>query len=154
MVPCLALNVVSWPAFTFLRRQVRWSGIPISWRIFQFFVIHTVKAFSVVNEAEVGISLEFSCFFGDPTDVGNLISSSSVFYKSRLNIWKLLVHVLLKPHLENSEHYLASMWNEGNYVVIWTWHCLSLGLEWKLTFSSPVVTAEFSKFASISSAVL
>ena len=70
----------------------------------QFIVIHTVKGFSVVNEADV--FLEFSCFFCDPVDVGNLISGSSAFSKSSLNIWKFLVHVLLKPSVENFEHYL------------------------------------------------
>ena len=75
----------------------------------QLFVIQTVKGFSVVNEAEVDVLLEFSCFFYDPTDIGNLISGSSVFSKSSLNIWKFSVHVLLKPSLENFEHYFASM---------------------------------------------
>ena len=75
----------------------------------QFVVIHTVKGFSVVNEAEVDLFLEFSFFFYDPTDVGNLISGSSAFSKSNLYIWKFLVHVLLKPSLENFEHYFASM---------------------------------------------
>ena len=75
----------------------------------QFVVIHTVKGFSIVNEAEVDVFLEFSCFFYDPMDVGNLISSSSAFPKSSLNIWKFLVHAVLKPGLENFEHYFASM---------------------------------------------
>ena len=75
----------------------------------QFVVIHTVKAFSIDNEAEVDIFLEFSCLFYDPMDVGNLISDSSAFFKYSLNIWNFLVHVLLKPSLENFEHYLASM---------------------------------------------
>ena len=74
----------------------------------QFVVIHTVKGFSVVNEAEV-VFLEFSCFFYDPVDVGNLISGSSAISKSSLYIWKFLVHVLLKPSLKDFEHYLASM---------------------------------------------
>ena len=64
--PCLVLTVASWPAYRFLRRQVRWSDIPVSWRIFQFVVIHTVKDFSMVNEAEVDAFLEFSCFSYDP----------------------------------------------------------------------------------------
>ena len=71
--------------------------------------MHTVKGFSIVNEAEVDIFLEFSCFFYDPIDVGNLISGSSAFSKSSLNIWKFLAHVLVKPSLENFEHYFASM---------------------------------------------
>ena len=77
--------------------------------IAQFVVVHIVKSFIIVNEAEVDVFLEFSCFFYDPTDVGNLISSSSAFSKSSLYIWKFLVHVLLKPHLKDFEHYLASM---------------------------------------------
>ena len=75
----------------------------------QFVVIHTVKGFSIVNEAEVDVFLEFSCFFYDPTDVDNLSSGSSAFYKSNLNIWNFLVHVLLKPCLEYIEHYFASV---------------------------------------------
>ena len=75
----------------------------------QFVVIHTVKGFSIVNEAEVDIFLEFSCFFYDPADVGNLFSGSSAFSKSSLFIWKFSVHVLLKPSLKDFEHYLASM---------------------------------------------
>ena len=71
-----------------------------------FVVIHTVKGFYVVNEAEVDVLLELSCFFSDPADVGNLISGSSAFSKS-LNIWKFKVHVLLKPGLENFEHYFT-----------------------------------------------
>ena len=70
----------------------------------QFVVIHTVKGFGIVNKEEVDVFLEFSSFFSDPVDVGNLISGSSAFSKSRLNIWKLLVHVPLKPSLENFEH--------------------------------------------------
>ena len=122
----------------------------------QFVVIHIVKGFSVVNEEEVDVFLEFSCFFDDPMDVGNLISGSSTFSKYSLYTWKFTVHILLKPGLEDFEHDLASMWNEWNCVVVWIflWHWLSLGLEWKLTFSSPVVTAEFSKFAFILSEAL
>ena len=75
----------------------------------QFVVIHTVKGFGLVNEAEVDGFLELSCFFYDPVDVGNLISGSTVFSESGLNIWKFLVHALLKPNLENFEHYFGSM---------------------------------------------
>ena len=75
----------------------------------QFVVIHTVKVFSVVSEAEVDVFLEFSCFFYDPVDVGNLISDSSAFSKSSLNIWKFSVHILINPGLENFERYFASM---------------------------------------------
>ena len=75
----------------------------------QFVLIHTVKSLSVINEEEVDVSLEFSCFFVAPTDVGNLISGSSVLSKFSLNIWKFSVHVLLKPSLENFEHYFAGV---------------------------------------------
>ena len=75
----------------------------------QFVVIHTVKDFGIVNKAEVDVFVELPCFFYDPTDVGNLISGFSAFSKSSLNIWKFLVHILLKPGLENFEHYSASM---------------------------------------------
>ena len=75
----------------------------------QVFVIHTVKGFDIVNKAEVDVFLELSCFFSDPVDVGNLISGSSAFSKSSLNIWKFSNPVLLKPGLENFEHYFASM---------------------------------------------
>ena len=76
------------------------------------------QGFSVINEAEVDVFLDFSCFFDDPTDVGNLISGSSAFSKLSLNIWGFSVHVLLKPCSENFEHYFASMWNECNCVVV------------------------------------
>ena len=73
-----------------------------------FIVIHTVKFFGIVNKAEVNVFLELSCFFDNPADVGNLISGFSAFSKSRLNTWKFVVHVLLKPHLENFKHSFAS----------------------------------------------
>ena len=82
----------------------------------QFVVIHTVKGFSVVNEAEVDVFLVFPCFLYNPMDVGNLISSSSAFSKSSFNIWKFLVHVLLKPNLKDFEYYLARMWNEHSFM--------------------------------------
>ena len=75
----------------------------------QFIVIHTVEEFGIVNKAEIDVFLELSCFFDDPEDVGNLISGSSAFSKSSMSIWKFKVHILLKPGLENFEHYFASM---------------------------------------------
>ena len=75
----------------------------------QFVVIHTIKSVGVVNEAEIDVFIELSCFFDDPEDVGNLIAGSSAFSKSSLNIWKFMVHILLKPDLENFEHYFASV---------------------------------------------
>src|SRR5574337_362554 len=104
-------------AYKFLKRQFRWPGIPVSFRIFHsFFVIHTIKGFGIVNKAETDVFLEFSCFFYDPADVGNLISGSSAFSKTNLNIWKFTVHVLLKPGLENFEHYFTSMRSEERRV--------------------------------------
>ena len=81
-------------------------------------MIHTVKGFGIVNKGEVDVFLELSCFFDDPTDVGNLLSGSSAFSKSSLNVWKVTVHILLKPGLENFEHYFASMRDECNCVVV------------------------------------
>ena len=75
----------------------------------QFIVIHTVKGFGIVNKVEVDVFLELSCFSNDPAAVGNLISGSSALSKSSLNIWKFMVHILLKPHLENFEHFFASV---------------------------------------------
>ena len=86
----------------------------------QFVVIHTVKGFGIVNKAEIDVFLELSCFFDDPTDVANLISGSSAFSQSSLNIWKFTVHILLKPGLEDFEHYFASMWSECRCAVVWT----------------------------------
>jgi len=82
-------------------------------------VIHIVKGFGIVNKEEVDVFLDLSCFFDDPADIGNLISGSSAFYKSRLNIWNFMVHILLKLDLENFEHYFASLWDECNCVVVW-----------------------------------
>ena len=123
-----------------------------------FVVIHRVRGFGVVSKAEVDVFLEFSCFFYYSADVGNLISGSSVFSKSSLNMWKFSVHILLKPSLENFQHYFASMWNEFSCVSVWTFFGIALlwdwNENWKLTFSSPVATAEFFKFTGILSAAL
>ena len=85
-----------------------WYSYPFK-KFPEFVVSHTVKGFGIVNKVEVCIFLELSCFFNDPTDVGNLISGSYALSKSILNIWKFMVHVLLKPGLENFEHYIASV---------------------------------------------
>ena len=96
----------------------------------QLVVIYTLKGFGVINEAEVDVFLEFSCFFNDPLEVGNLISGSSAFPKSNLNTCKFTVHVLLKPGLENFEHYFTSMWDECNCAVIWTFFGIALLWDW------------------------
>ena len=100
----------------------------------QFIVIHTVKGFSIWRKAEIDVFLELSCFFDDPADVGNLISSSSAFSQTSLNVWKFMVHILLKPGLENFEHYFTSMWDEvfvtALFVIAKTWKqqkCLLVG---------------------------
>ena len=93
----------------------------------QFIVIHTVKGFGMVKKAEVDVFLELSCFFHDLVDVGNLISGSSAFSKTSLNIWKFTVHVLLKPGLENFEHYFTSC--EMSAIVRYFEHSLALPLE-------------------------
>ena len=85
----------------------------------QFIVIHTVKGFGLLDKAQVDVFLELSCFFDNPSDVGNLISGSSAFSKSSLNIWKFSVHILLKPGLKNFEHYFISMCDDWNCVVVW-----------------------------------
>ena len=96
----------------------------------QFVVIYTVKDFGIVNKAEVDVFLELSCFFDDPVDVGNLISGSSTYSKSNLNIWKFTFHILLKPGLENFEHYFASVWDECNGAVVWTFFGIVFLWDW------------------------
>ena len=103
----------------------------------QFIVIHTVKGFGVVNKADV--FLELACFFNDPVDVGNLISGSSAFSKTSLNIRKFTVHILLKPGLENFEHYLASVWDECNCVVAWTFFGIAFLWDWNENSRFPVL---------------
>ena len=96
----------------------------------QLVVIHTVKGFGIVSKAEVDVFLELSCFFDDPTDVEHLISGSSAFLKSSLNIWKCTVHVVLMPCLENFEHYFASMWDECNCAVVWAFFGIAFLWDW------------------------
>ena len=151
----LVLIVASWSAYRFLRRQVGWSGILISLRIFQFFIIHTVKVFRIVNISEVDGFLEFSSFsinqwmfaiwslvllpFLNPDST----SRSSQFIYCWTLTWRILSITLLACEMSATLRYFE--------------HSLALpffGSEWKLTISSPVATAEFSKFAGILSAVL
>ena len=105
----------------------------------QFVVIHTVKGFGIVNKAEIDVFLKPSCFFNDPTNDGNLISSSSAFSKTSLNLWKFTVHVLLKPGFENFEHYFTSMWDECNCVVFWTFFGIAFLWDWNENWSFPVL---------------
>jgi len=99
VIPCPGLTVASWPAYRFLWRQLRWSSVPISLRFFHSLLWSTQS--KALNKAEVDVFVELSCFFDDAVDVGNLISGSSAFAKSNLNVWKFTVHILLKLGLEN-----------------------------------------------------
>ena len=105
----------------------------------QFTVIHTVKGFGIVNKTEIDIFLELSCFFHDPADVGNLISGSSAFSKTSLNIWMFTVHILLKPGLENFEQYFTSVWNECNCVVVWAFFGIAFLWDWHENWPFPVL---------------
>ena len=125
VLPCPVLTVASWPVNMFLRRKIRWFGISISLRIFHSLLWSTQSkaltlTIDIVNKAEIDVFLELYCFFNDPVDVGNLIPGSSGFSKFSLNIWTFSVQMLLKPGLKTFEHYFASMWNECNCVVVWT----------------------------------
>ena len=105
----------------------------------QFIVIHTVKGFGIVNKTEGVVFLELSCFFDDPVDVGNLISGSSAFSKTSLNIWNFMIHVLLKPGLENFEHYFTSVWDECNCVGVWAFFCIYFLWNWDENWPFPVL---------------
>ena len=98
-----------------------------------------VKGFSIVNEAEVDIFLEFPCFLYEPTDIGSLISDSPAFSKPSLCIWKFLVHVLLKPSLKESEHNSASMWNEHHCMVVWTIFGIAFLWNWNENWPFPAL---------------
>ena len=105
----------------------------------QFIMIHTVKGFGIVNKAEIDVFLELSCFFDDPADIGNLISGSSAFSKTSLNIWKFSVHVSLKPGLENFEHYFSSIWDECNCAVVWAFFSIAFLRDWNENWPFPVL---------------
>ena len=104
----------------------------------QFVMIHTVKGLSVVNKAEVDVFLGFSCFFYGTTD-GHLISGSSAFSKSSMNIWKFTVHMLLKPGLDNFDRYFASMLEECNRAVLWTFFGIAFLWDWNENWPFPVL---------------
>ena len=106
----------------------------------QFVVIHRVKGFCIANETEVDFSFFWlSCFFYDQADVGNLISGSSTFSKSSLNIWKFSVHIVLKLHLENFEHYFANIWDDCNCVVVWIFFGITFLWDWNENWPFPVL---------------
>ena len=118
--------------------QVVWSS-HLFQNFPQFVVIHIVKGIDIVNKAEIDVFMELSCLFDDPTDVGNLISGSSAFSKSSLNIWKFMVHILLKPGLEHFEHYFASVWDGCNCVVVWAFFGIAFLWDWNENWPFPVL---------------
>ena len=103
----------------------------------QFIVIHTVEGFGIVNKAEIGVFLEVSCFFDIPADIGNLISGSSAFSKTSLSIWKLAVDILLKPGLENFEHYFTSVRDGCNCAVVWAFFGIAFLWNWNENWHFP-----------------
>ena len=105
----------------------------------QFIVNHTVKGFGKVNKEEIDIFLELSCFFSDPADVDNLISGFYACSKTSLNIWKFMVHTLLKPGLENFEHYFTSVWDECNCVIVWAFFGIAFLWDWNEKWLFPVL---------------
>ena len=136
IVPCPILTVASWPTHRFLRRQVRWSGTPISLRIFTLLWSTQSKAF---NNAEVDVFVEVPWFLHKPMSVGSLISVSSVFSKPSLYIWKFFIHILLKPSLRDFEHKLASIRSNCNCMVVWTFFGIVLLWGWNENWPFPVL---------------
>ena len=118
--------------------QVVWSS-HLFQNFPQFIMIHTVKGFGLVNKAEIDVFLELSCFFNDPADAGNLISGSSAFSKTSMNIWKFTVHILLKTGLENFEHYFTRVWDECNSVVVCSLFGIAFLWDWNENCPFPVL---------------
>ena len=142
VVPCPVLTNASWLAYRFLKRQVRWSGIPISFRIFQFVAIYIVQGFSVMNKAEIDVFLEVSHFFNDPMDVGNLVCGSFTFSKTNLNIWKFMRFIW------RFTEYWSLTWRilnitlleckmSANCVVVWTFFGVALLWHWNENWHFP-----------------
>ena len=139
-VPCPVLTVASWPAYRFLKRQVRWSGNPY---LSEFSTVycdpHSQRRWHS-QWSRNRCFFELSCFFDDPADVGNLISGSSAFSRRSLNICKFTVHILLKPGLENFEHYFTSMWDECNFAVVWAFFGIAFLWDWNENWPFPVLS--------------
>ena len=123
VVPCPVLTIVSWTAYWFPRRQVRWSGLPISWRFFHNCDPHSQRLWCNQQSRS-------RCFFYDPMDAGNLISCASAFSTSGSNIWKFMDCILRKPGLENFELSFIGMWDECSWVVVWTFFGIALLWDW------------------------
>ena len=118
--------------------QVVWHSHLLN-NFLQLLVIHTVKGFGIVNKAKLDLFLELSCVFSDPMDVGNYISGVSAFSKSILNIWKFMFHILLKPGLENFEHYFTSVRDECNCAVVWAFFAIAFLWDWNENWPFPVL---------------
>ena len=138
VVPCPVLTVASWPAYRFLKRQVRWSSIPMSFRIFHS-LLWSTQSKVLHRQYSRNICFPKTFFFYDPVDVGNLISSASAFSKTSLNIWKFTFHILLMPGLENFEHYFTSMWDECNCLAVWTFFGIAFLWDWNENWPFPVL---------------
>ena len=134
--PYKFLTVASWPAYRFLRRLIRWPGIPISLNFLQFVMIHTVKDFSIISETEVDVFLEFLCFVYDPADVDNFISDSAALSKPILYIWKFLFTYCWNLYFV---HNLTSMRNEYNCPVVWIFFSTALLGNWDKGWPFPVL---------------
>ena len=139
MVPCLVQTIASWPTYWFLRMQVGGVIFPSLWEFSTVCCDPNSHGFCIVNKAEVDVFLELSCFFDKPADVGNLISGSFAFSKSSLEIWKFSVHVLLKPALENFEHYFTSMWDECNCAVVYVLFGIAFVWDWNENWPFPAL---------------
>ena len=137
VVPCPGLTVASWPAYRFLTRKVRWSGIPISWRILHRLLWpHSQRLWC--SQLGRGRCFSGTLFSSDARDAGNLVSGSSTFSEYNLNIWKFTIHFLLSC-LENFEHYVANMWDECNSVVVWAFFAVAFLWDWNEKWPFPVL---------------
>ena len=138
VVPCPVLIVASWPAYRFLKRQVRCLVLPSLSEFSTVYCDPHSQGFGIVSEAEVDV-LEFSCFFSDSADVGNLISGSSTFSKSSMSMWKSMVHILLKPGLENFEQFFIRLWDECNCAVVGALFGIAFLWDWNENWPFPVL---------------
>ena len=139
VVPCPVLTVASWPPYRFLRRQVRWSGIPISLKFSVICCDPHSQRFWYSQWSRYRYFSGILLIFPWSSRSCHLISGSSAFSKARLHIWKFSVHVVLKPSLKDFEHYFDSMWNEHNCMVVWTFLGIALLWDWNENWLFPVL---------------
>ena len=133
------LTVASWPAYRFLKRQVRWSGIPISFRIFHSFFWST-QSKALAESIKQKQMFFWNCLaFPTIQGIWQFVSGSSAFSQTSLNIWKFTIHVLLKPGLENFEHYFTSVWDDCNCVVVWAIFGIAFLWDWNENWPFPVL---------------